>query len=467
MNKENNTKLNHKKALLLWSCLILLSNLILAQKDIPIPTPGQVAWQDSEIGVLFHFDIAIPAGDFSPNNTSKKVFDPKLYNPEKLDTDQWIKAAKAAGATYAIFTATHFNGFLQWQSDLYPYGLKQSPWRDGKGDIVGDFVASCRKFGIKPGIYISTHRNFYQGLWGHFVDWGSGKGSKKQEIFNRLAEKMTEEICSRYGDLMQIWYDAGVKLPHEGGPDVLPIFDKYQPNSVFYNSSKRSDHRWVGNEAGYADYPCWSTMPKGDNVSHNAENWKPILGKGDPNGKIWSPAMVDVPLRVQNGVHNWFWSPNQEHGISSTNQLLDMYYNSVGHNSNLLLGVVINPTGLVPDPDMNRLKEFGDEIKYLFSNPLAITSGSGKHLSLKIKKKQKIDHVVLMEDITQGERVREFQVEGRTKSGWKVLAKGSCIGHKYIAKFDKTEVFSLRLVVTKSIAKPFIREFSIYNTDKK
>ncbi|WP_420603669.1 alpha-L-fucosidase [Flagellimonas sp.] len=435
------------------------------ENGIPTPTPAQLVWQDCEVGVLFHFDISILAGDYSPNNTSKKVFDPQVYNPSKLDTDQWVKAAKAAGATYAIFTATHFNGFMQWQSDLYPYGLKQSPWRNGKGDIVGDFVASCRKAGIKPGIYISTHRNFYQGLWGHFVDWGSGKGTEKQKIFNRLAEKMTEEICSKYGELIQIWYDAGVKLPHEGGPNVLPIFEKHQPNSIFYNSSKRSDHRWVGNEAGYAAYPCWSTMPVGENQSHNGKSWKPILDTGDPNGKIWSPAMVDVPLRGANGIHNWFWNPDQEHGIYSTEKLVDMYYKSVGHNSNLLLGVVVNPDGLVPEPDLIRLQEFGSEIERRFSTPVATTSGSGKKLNLKIGKKQKIDHIVLMEDITHGERVRAFKVEGKTNKGWKTLTKGSCIGHKYIAKLDVTEVSSLRLIIDKSIATPMIKEFSIYKTD--
>ncbi|MEN8249103.1 MAG: alpha-L-fucosidase [Bacteroidota bacterium] len=452
----------------IFAIIILLNTTtIKAQDEIPVPTPAQITWQDCEVGVLFHFDMSIAAGDYTKNNASKKVFDPKQYNPKQLDTDQWIAAAKAVGAKYAIFTATHFNGFMQWQSDLYPYGLKQSPWRNGKGDIVGDFVTSCRKAGIKPGIYISTHRNFYQGLWGHFVDWGTGKGSEKQEIFNRLAEKMTEEICSKYGELIQIWYDAGVRLPHEGGPDVLPIFDKYQPNSVFYNSSKRLDHRWIGNEAGHAGYPCWATITDLVKMkklkTEDKKQWYDILYHGDSEGTHYSPAMVDVPLRGANGVHNWFWTPNQEHGIYSTEKLIEIYYNSVGHNSNLILGVVINPDGLVPETDEERLKEFGEEIKCRFSNPLGTTSGSSNKIVLKLQKMQPVNQVVLMEDINHGERVRNFIVQGKTSEGWKTLTEGSCIGHKFITTFDEVAVSSLRLEIETSVGEPVIKEFSVFN----
>src|SRR5699024_3255516 len=154
------------------------------------------------------------------------------YNPKKLDTDQWIAAAKAAGANYAVFTATHFNGFMQWQSDIYPYGLKQAKWENGQGDIVEDFVHSCRRADIKPYIYLSTHRNAYWEVWDYYVNWGKGKGTPKQQEFNEVAEQMVEELCSKYGPLVQIWFDAGTKLPDEGGPDILPIFNKYQPDSV-------------------------------------------------------------------------------------------------------------------------------------------------------------------------------------------------------------------------------------------
>ncbi|MEJ2049790.1 MAG: alpha-L-fucosidase, partial [Calditrichota bacterium] len=216
------------------------------------PTPAQLAWQDAEVGVIFHFDLPVAAGEFAPNNSGKKRLDPAKYNPRELDTDQWLEAAKTAGARYAVFTATHFNGFLQWQSDLYPYGVKQSPWRNGRGDVVADFVNSCHKYNIQPALYLSTHCNAYWTVWNHYVDWGAGRGTPQQAAFNRVAEQMTAELCSRYGPLLEIWYDAGVKTPAEGGPDVLPIVEKYQPDIVFYHNKQRADHRWIGNEDGYA-----------------------------------------------------------------------------------------------------------------------------------------------------------------------------------------------------------------------
>ena len=439
-------------------------------KPLPTPTPAQIAWQDCEIGLIYHFDLSIAAKRFAGNNTMRERMDPKLYNPAKLDTDQWIEAAKAAGAKYAVFTATHFNGFMQWQSDLYPYGLKQAAWRGGKGDVVGDFVESCRKAGIKPGLYFSTHRNAYWQVWGHYVDWGKGKGTDKQAAFNRIAEKMTEELCSRYGPLVQIWFDAGVKTPEQGGPDVLPIFEKHQPKSVFYHSGQRSDHRWIGNESGRAGYPCWATMPgEPGSVSHNHPTWKRFLSKGDPAGTYWSPGMVDVPLRGSNRIHNWFWNPGQDHGADSLDKLVKMYYESVGRNCNLTIGEVVTSDGLVPASDIKRLAEFGKEIRRRFETPLAQTAGEGKTVELKLpgnaKQPARIDHVVIMEQIAHGERIRAYTVEGQTPTGqWQPLCTGQSVGHKRIEQFPPVDLTAIRLKTTDSTAPPKIRQLAVYDT---
>jgi len=425
-----------------------------------------MAWQDCEVGLLYSFDLAIAAKRFARNNTVRERLDPKLYNPTKLDTDQWIEAAKAAGAKYAVFTATHFNGFLQWQSDLYPYGLKQTAWRGGKGDVVGDFVESCRKADIQPGIYFSTHRNVYWQVWGHYVDWGKGTGTDRQAKFNRVAEKMTEEMCSRYGPLVQIWYDAGVKTPQQGGPDVLPIFEKHQPNSVFYHSVQRSDCRWIGNEVGRAGYPCWATMPgRGGSVSHNHPTWKRSLAKGDPEGTYWSPGMVDVPLRGAKGVHNWFWKPDQDHAAHSTDRLVKMYYESVGRNCNFIIGEVVTSDGLVPASDIQRLAEFGKEIRRRFGKPVAQTAGAGSTVELNLPEPKRIDHVVIMEQIARGERIRRYEVEGLVAGNrWQTLCQGQSVGHKRIQRFDAVEVATVRLKTTESVATPQIRQLAVHDT---
>jgi len=431
-------------------------------RQLPRPTRAQMTWQDCEIGLLYSFDLPIAAGIFASNNTHRERVDPAKYNPTRLDTDQWIEAAKAAGAKYAVFTATHFSGFMQWQSDLYPYGLKQAAWRDGKGDVVGDFVNSCRRAGIKPGIYYSTHRNAYQTVWGHYVDWGKGRGTEKQKAYNHIAEKQLEELCSRYGDLVQIWFDAGVKLPHEGGPDVLPIFAKYQPNSVFYNSSRRSDHRWVGNEAGRVPTPCWATMPAGKNgaVGHNNKTWKRCLASGDPDGTIWSPGMADTPLRN----HNWFWKPGQERNVKSLAGLLGSYNASVGHNCNLLLGEVITSEGLVPEHDIQRLAEFGKEVRRRFGKPVAETAGVGNTVELTLPGPGRINHMIAMENIAHGELVRKYVLEGLVPGGtWQPLCSGQCVGHKRIQSFDSIEVAAVRLRVPEAKATPRIRRLAVFN----
>lgn len=435
------------------------------QNDTPLalPTFPQMEWQDCEFGVIFHFDISVGTNNITDGNNVRKTFDPKQYNPVKLDTDQWVKAAKEAGAKYAVFTATHFGGFLQWQSDLYPYGLKQAKWKNGKGDIVADFVKSCYKYGIKPGLYLSTHRNAYWQVDNHFVDWGKGKGTAKQKEYNRICEKMVEELCSRYGRLLEIWFDAGVKTPSEGGPDVLPIFEKHQPNGLFYHSSQRSDFRWVGNEQGHAGYPCWATMPSGAS-SHDAPSWKTIRGTGDPEGTLWSPALVDIPLRGANGVHNWFWKPGQEQGVYSVEQLKKIYEQSVGRNSNMVAGTVINPEGLVPEADAKRLVEFGKVLQEQFSNPLGSTKGEGNEFVIDMGVPQSLKQYVAEEDIQFGERVRSYLIKGQLANGsWIDIGKGSCIGHKRIAQISPSEKFNkVALKITESKAVPKIRQFSIF-----
>jgi len=432
--------------------------------NIPTPTPAQLRWQRCETGVIYHLDMPVVAGDFTPNNATRKTYDPKLYNPKELNTDQWLDAAKVGGAKYAIFTATHFNGFMQWQSDLYPYSLKYAAWRDGKGDIVADFVESCRKVDILPGIYLSTHRNAYQTVWGHYVDWGKGKGTAKQTAYNRVAEKQVEELCSRYGDLVQVWFDAGVMTPAQGGPDVLPVFEKCQPGSVFYHSADRADHRWIGNEEGHAGDPCYATMPGRERglLSHNSGTWRECLYHGDPEGSIWSPAMVDIVLRGQ-GNHDWFWRPGVDHTQYSVDELQKMYDTSVGRNCNLVIGLVVNNQGLVPQPDVKRMEELGKAQRGRFSKTVGQTAGQGDVVTLELERPRKVNEVVLQEDVAHGERVRGYVLEGHTSGdNWEELWGGQSIGNKHIERIKPVEIAAMRLRVIEQIAEPRIKSMQLF-----
>jgi alpha-L-fucosidase len=428
-------------------------------QDLPKPTAAQAAWQGFELGLIYCLDLPVfRSGGWAQ---IRETMDPNLYQPNKLDTDQWMEAAKAMGCRYAIFTATHFNGFLQWQSDLYPYGLKQTSWRGGKADVFGDFVNSCRRAGIAPGVFFSCFRNAYQKAWSYRVNWGAG--GEGQAAFAALGAKMTEELVSRYGPLCEVWYDAGLPHPRDGGPDVLPVIDRHQKNTVFYHSPERRDHRWIGNESGFAGEPCWSTMPDlatADRAHKQSEEYKDLLLHGDPQGKLWSPGMVDVPIRN----HEWFWRPGDDGKLYQCDDLVRMYYQSVGRNCTFIAGAVPDVNGLIPVSDMRLYAEFGKEIRRRFGRAIAEARGNGDHIELKLPRAARFDHVVVKEDILQGERVREYAIEALAPGGeWRRIASGQSIGHKWIHRVSPIEAPRVRLRVTKSIAPPRIQSLAVFN----
>jgi alpha-L-fucosidase len=463
------------KSHIIISILFLLSiNLAQAQENenYPVPNAKQLAWQQAEMGAVFHYDLHIfDEKKYEQNglagNRTNPVPDYQIFNPKNLDTDQWIKAAKDAGFKFAILTATHETGFALYQSDVNPYCLKAVNWHDGKGDVVGDFVNSCRKYGIKPGIYLGIRWNSFFGVHDFKVNGEGEFKENRQAYYNKMVEGMVKEICTNYGELFEIWFDGGASHPDLGAPDVLPIVQKYQPNCLFYHNNQLAETRWGGSESGTVPYPCWATFP--NFYSHagdtHEEHYK-LLKHGDPDGKYWMPAMSDAPLRGYNGRHEWFWEPGDEEHIFPLENLMDMYYNSVGHNSTLIIGLTPDPSGLLPEADVKRLKEWGDEIKRQFENPHAQTSGTGKQLILKLNQPTLINCIVLQEDIKQGERVRKYVVEGFVKGKWKQIAEGSCIGQKHIQRITtEVEVKKLRLKIEEAIENPIISNFSVLNVD--
>lgn len=432
---------------------------------IPIPNKRQLAWQEAELGVVFHYDLHVFDGKRYGQGSNRISPFPnyQLFSPEKLDTDQWVKTAKDAGAAFAILTVTHETGFALYQSDVNPYCLKAVKWKDGKGDIVRDFVNSCHKYDVKPGLYIGIRWNSFFGVHNFKVN-GEGEFRKmRQEYYNKMVEGMVTELCTKYGELFEIWFDGGADHPDNGAPDVLPIIQQYQPNCLFYHNSQLAEARWGGSESGTVPYPCWATFP--NYYSHAGDTQKEhikLLKHGDPNGKYWMPAMSDAPLRGINGRHEWFWEPGDEENIYPLNDLIDMYYKSVGRNSTLILGLTPDPQGLMAKGDVVRLKEFGDEIKMRFSDPVATTSGNGNKLVLKLAKKQHVNHVILQEDIKFGERVRLYKIEALIDGKWQPVADGKSIGNKRIQQFDAVHTNKLRLTIGKSIVTPLIKSFSVY-----
>lgn len=456
---------------LLFALLIPVDGQAKKEKTVlPLPTPAQLVWQDAELVAVFHYDLHVFDG-VKYNQAYNRITpmpDINIFNPEQLDTDQWIRSVKAMGAGIAILTATHETGFALYQSDVNPYCMKALKWKDGKGDIVRDFVNSCRKYGVRPGIYIGIRWNSFLGVHDFMMPKDGTKFQEnRQAFYNKMCEGMTEELMSRYGDLAIVWYDGGGHGPELGGADILPIVEKYQKNIIFYHNSQRADIRWGGSESGMVSYPCWGTFPFPYSHSKSQDiifkdNFK-LLKTGDPEGKYYMPAMSDAPLRGYNGRHEWFWEPGDDAHVFPLEHLMKMYHGSVGRNSTLILGVTPDDRGLLPDVDVARLKEFGEEIQRRFGNPIATTRGEGKRLQLKLPATTKINAIVIAEDIRQGERVRSYKVEGKVNGKWKTLATGSCIGHKRIEEIEPVEVSALRLQIGESLDLPVIADFSIYS----
>lgn len=219
-----------------------------------MPTSQQIQWADCEVGVLIRFDIQV----FEPKYKFRIHWgytpDAKKFNPTQLDTEQWVKTAKDAGATYAILTAKHCSGFCLWPSKEYENCLTQSSYMDGNGDIVGDFIASCRKYRLKPGLYYSTGCNAFMNF-----DMSANRMPNQEtddyEHYSKLVEQQLRELWENYGELFEIWFDRG---HFTKGPDIPKLLRELQPNAVcFQDPSKWTlNLRWVGIERGHAPYPC-------------------------------------------------------------------------------------------------------------------------------------------------------------------------------------------------------------------
>ncbi len=419
------------------------------------PTINQIEWAKKEFGVIIHYDITV----FEPSYQFRKQWgyhpDPKVFNPVSLNTDQWIKTAKDAGAKYAVLVAKHCTGFCLWPTE--PYSVKHSSY---KGDIVEEFVRSCKKYGLRPGLYYSCSCNGYMKVDnpGRVL---SGDPHEQSEYI-ALVERQLTELWSRYGEMFEIWFDGGILSVKDGGPNLKPIYDRFQHNAVRFQGFSidgENNTRWVGNERGIAPYDCWSSTGTEGQFDGTVEDES--TGTGNPDGRMWAPAECDTPNRTK----EWFWKKEEEYKVISADKLTDIYYQSVGRNCNLLLGMVIDDRGLVPEKDAEQMHLLGERIKHRFANPLASAKGKDRSITISFEKKTYIDHIVICENIENGHCVRDFSVE-LIRSGKpvrKISAKA--IGNNRIFRFSKTAVESVKLIINECVGQPEITDFSCYCAD--
>lgn len=387
---------------------------------------------------------------FAPNTWQNSEYDnlstpPSAINPS-INTDQWAECALKLGAKYVVFVAKHAGGFCMWQTHTTNYGIRNTPWKGGRGDVMADLAASCRKRGLKLGVYLSPQdRKFGAGLAGRC------KTAAKQAEYNRMYREQLKEVVTRYGEIVEVWFDGSIVVP------IGDILQRYAPHAMIFQGPEAT-LRWVGNEEGFAPYPTWDPISEAD-----AKTGVATAIQGTPDGSVWLPVEADVSILRP----YWFWSPTKQKNLLSVSNLEDIYYRSVGRGVQMMLNLPPNSNGLMPDETCERAQEFGEEIRRRFGHSVAEVSGSGHSLVLKLASPRRIDHVILQEDCSQGQRVRAYRLDGNAKGKWAVLGRGTAIGHKRIQPVAPTVVRALRFVAEESAAEPIIRRFALFDTGTK
>ena len=425
------------------------------QASRPVPTRAQLEWQKDEIALFLHFGV----NTFTDREWGDGKEDPAIFNPTKLDTRQWARAAKAAGAKAMILTAKHHDGFCLWPTKTTTHSVASSPFRGGKGDVVREFVDACREFNLKAGLYLSPwDRN--AAVYGD---------SPK---YNEFYRTQLTELLTQYGRIDEVWFDGangegpnGKKQEYDW-PATWSLVRKLQPEAVMF-SDAGPDVRWIGNENGVAGTTNWSTVDpdvvKVPGVSGPAVT--KMLREGDPNGSAWRPGETDVSIRP-----GWFYHPADDAKVRSVDNLVNLYFTSVGRNSKLLLNVPPTRDGLLHDIDVERLAGMRKKLNELFTiaapareageraKMTIVTrgddarAGSLMEIAEDFGRERRITISELREDIAGGQSVAGYRIEGSIdKMTWQALATGTTIGYCKLDRFPPATVRYIRTIITSAV----------------
>uniref|UniRef100_A0AB33JLB4 alpha-L-fucosidase n=1 Tax=Prevotella sp. GTC17262 TaxID=3236797 RepID=A0AB33JLB4_9BACT len=476
---------------LILSALLLSSVGIKAQVEAPapiapLPEARQVAWQKMETYAFIHF---------GPNTFGDREWgfgdaDPKSFNPAKLDCEQWARILKKGGMKGVIITAKHHDGFCLWPTMYTDYSVRNSPYKDGKGDIVGELATACRKYGLKFGVYLSP--------------WDRHQGFYATPIYREYFHAQLHELLTKYGDLFEVWFDGanggdgwygGAKETRKidantyyDFPRAWAAVDSLQPNAVIF-SDDGPGCRWVGNERGFAMATNWSFITPFSMPSGAAKHF--MLQQGQPDGTKWIPAECDVSIRP-----GWFYHERENSKVKTPDQLVDLYYRNVGHNSTFLLNVPVDREGLIHPADSASLIDFSNRIAKEFAYNLlkgasvSVDGARGKAFGAKMltdgnydsywataddvvsgtihinfKRPTKLNRMMLQEYIPLGQRVRSFVVEylnGKTWQPVKMSEETTTIGYKRLLRFKEIAAKRMRVRILDARGPLCINEIGAY-----
>ena len=452
----------------------------------PVPSKSQIAWHQMEFYAFVHFNM----NTFTDMEWGYGDESPDLFNPAKLDCRQWARVCKEAGMKGIILTAKHHDGFCLWPSQYTEHSVKNSPWKDGKGDVVKELSEACKEYGLKMGLYLSPwDRNH------------SDYGSPEYITYYR---NQLRELLTNYGEIFEFWIDgANGGTGYYGGadedrkvnrktyydwPNTFKIVRELQPDAVIF-SDAGPDIRWVGNEQGWANETNWCLLRR-DEAWPGWPRYKE-LRSGHEDGTHWVPAEVDVSIRP-----GWYYHPSQDDQVKTLQQLVDIYYHSVGRNANLLLNFPVDNRGLIHEKDVEQVSKLAEALKADFAIELAggkkvtatntrgnssqyrasnVNDGNGEtywttennvtnaSLVIDLGEPVEFNRFVIQEYIPLGQRVQEFTVEARVEDNWELLASETTIGYKRILILPTVKTSGVRLNIIRSKASPLISNIELYN----
>ncbi|MDR6879397.1 alpha-L-fucosidase [Bacillus sp. 3255] len=407
------------------------------------PSAKQLAYQSWEFGLFLHFGLRTFYEGYV--DFDERRMDPAAFNPVLLDCEQWIRTAKEAGMNYAVLTAKHHDGFSNWPSSYSQFTVAASPWKAGSGDVIREFVHACRKYDVKPGLYYSPY------------DGSADFYTQDAKAYDDYFVNQITELLTNYGEIDILWFDGCGSEGHSyDWHRIIGEIRRMQPHILIFNMGD-PDFRWVGNEDGIAPVPCWNVV---DSTEFSILTEKKEQQLGD---RLWLPAECDVQMRK-----NWFYSDSDEHTLKSVEELMGIYYHSVGRGANLLLNIGPDRNGLLPEIDAKRLLAFGSEIRRLVESPfatLAQCERRGNTWVYEMDEPQLLDHIVLQEDLTAGENVRGFRITIITAKSRRpvTIYEGQHIGHKAIIRVPAVKVRGVMVEITESDQEAVLQGLSFHH----
>jgi len=430
------------------------ARVVASDVALPRPTPSQLLWQRDELAMFVHFGV----NTYTDREWGLGNEDPAIFNPTALDARQWARSARAAGARAMILTAKHHDGFCLFPTKTTKHSVESSPWRGGKGDVVREFADACRAENLRVGLYCSP--------------WDRNSPAYGGERYNDFYCEQLTELLTRYGDIHEMWFDGANgegpngKRQSYDWPRIHALVRKLQPNAVMF-SDAGPDVRWCGNEKGMAGYPNWASVDPAA-VPYPGVDSPAVtnaLLHGDPMGRVWRPAEADVSIRP-----GWFHHAAEDDKVKSVEALNEIWFNSVGHNSKLLLNVPPTRDGLFHANDVARLREWRAARDVLFAQDLAsdkkvVWKKTGERSAvaeIDLGEAHPVGIVRLAEDIEQGQRVSKYVLHGAADGGWKELMQGETIGACKLDRIASSSLRRLRVTVLDAIAPPLPLRIAAY-----